>query len=109
MKTIGFERRASSRVRKLMLAALAASALATGLAAGPALADPPRHKAHWDRGYHRGWERHYWGPRGYVYWAPGYVYPPPPVVYAPPPVYYAPPPPPVYYGAPSLNVVIPIR
>lgn len=90
--------------KKLLLGAFAAATLA-GLAATPALADPHwHHHGRWDREYHPGWVRYYDGP--YVYYAP------PPVYYAPPPppVYYAPPPPPpVYYGAPSLNVVIPIR
>ncbi len=58
---------------------------------------------------HRGWEHR--GPP--VYWRhrlpPGYYYGAPPVVVAPPPpVYYAPPPP-MVYGAPGLNIVIPIR
>lgn len=99
-----------ARGRRFFLAAMAAMALASGVAATPALADPHGHGRHerwehhgrWDRHYHPGWVRYYDGPD--IYWAP----PPPRVFYAPPPpVYYAPPP--VYYGAPSLNVVIPIR
>jgi hypothetical protein len=90
---------------KTFLGIVAVSAALSGFAATPALAD------RWDHQHHRHerWEhRHHHRP--HVYYAPGY-YGPPPVVYeAPPPVYYAPPPPPpVYYGAPSLNVVIPIR
>lgn len=91
--------------RKLMLAALGATVLLSGFAASPALAD------HWDRHYHRGWDRHtrYYHGQPYVYYVqPGY-YGPPPAFYGPPSVYYAPPPPPVYYGPPSLNIVIPIR
>ncbi len=102
----------SARGRRLLLAALTAMSLAGGLAATPALADHHgygrherwEHHGRWDRHYHPGWVRYYDGP--YIYWAP----PPPRVFYAPPPpppVYYAPPP--VYYGGPSLNVVIPIR
>jgi hypothetical protein len=94
-----------SRAGKLLLAALGASALLSGFAASPALAD------HWDRHYHRGWERHerYYHGQPYIYYVePGY-YGPPPGYYAPPVYYAPPPPPPVYYGAPSLNVVIPIR
>ncbi|MGB3808639.1 MAG: hypothetical protein WA943_01005 [Parvibaculum sp.] len=93
--------------KKALLGALAVSALLSGALVTPAFAD------RWDRGHHGRYER--WEHRHYHryapvrgYWAPGY-YPPPPVYYAPPPVYYAPPPPPVYYGVPSLNVVIPIR
>ncbi len=69
-----------------------------------------------DRGHHRGPPPRVWahrGPPGYWYHRPGYYsgyyYGGPPVVVAPPPpVYYAPPPP-MVYGAPGLNVVIPIR
>ncbi len=93
-----------SRGQKLLLGALAASALVVGLAATPAFADHRRH-GHWDRHYHPGWVRHYDDDDDYYYYAP----PPPPVYYAPPPVYYAPPPPPVYFAPPLLNVVIPIR
>lgn len=96
-----------NKARKLLLGALAASALLSGLAATPALADRGHHHGYYERWDHR----HHWRPRPYGYWAPGY-YGPPPVVYVPPPpVYYEPPPPPppVYYGGPSLNVVIPIR
>ncbi|HEY4343557.1 MAG TPA: hypothetical protein VGN05_04375 [Parvibaculum sp.] len=89
--------------RKMLLAAVAASALVSGFAATPALAD----RWHGDHYRHERWDhrRHY---RPHAYWAPGY-YGPPPVVYAPPAYYAPPPPPPVYYGPPSLNVVIPIR
>ncbi len=93
------------RAGKFVLAALGVSALLSGFAASPALAD------HWDRHYHRGWERHerYYHGQPYIYYAePGY-YGAPPGYYAPPVYYAPPPPPPVYYGAPSLNVVIPIR
>lgn len=98
MTGIGFQK--PPRGKKLLLGALAASALAAAFMATPALADH-RHHGRWDRHHHPGWVRYYDGP--YIYYAP------PPAYYAPPPVYYAPPPPPVYYGPPSLNVVIPIR
>lgn len=90
-----------------LLAGFLALASILVLAATPALADRHwHHRGPWDRHYHPGWVRYYDGP--YVYYAPPPVYYGPPPGYYAPPVYYAPPPP-VYYGAPSLNVVIPIR
>jgi hypothetical protein len=72
--------------------------LALSLGASPAKAD-------WDhRGYYE--HEHHWH-QGY-YRRPDVVIAPP-VVYERPPVYYAPPPAPVYYGAPALNVTIPLR
>ncbi|HTR83498.1 MAG TPA: hypothetical protein VMI56_03395 [Reyranella sp.] len=47
----------------------------------------------WHRPYYNHWAGSYWGPR---YWAP------PPVVYAPP-VYYG-----YGYGAPGINLNIPL-
>jgi hypothetical protein len=99
--------RVGSALRRLALAAFPAVLLA-GTAA-PAFAD-------WDRDdwRRREWREHEWRehewrerhrPYAYYYGAPGYYYPAPSYV-APPPVYYPPPapPPPVIYGAPSLNL-----
>ncbi|MCE9649780.1 MAG: hypothetical protein K8R18_09170 [Parvibaculum sp.] len=91
--------------RDALLGALVVSAMLSGLAATPALAD----RWHGDHYRHERWEHRHYHHRPHVYVAPGYYGPP--VVYEAPPVYYAPPPPPppVYYGPPQLNVVIPIR
>ena len=75
--------------------ALASVALAFVIGSTPAQAD---------------WHRDHWGDRGYYYDHPRYYAPP--VVYGPPVVYERPvyaPPPPVYYGAPGINVTIPLR
>lgn len=84
-----------------VVAALSIAGTAQAQDRGPYYPGPPPH----------GWNHHHHAPPGY--WRhrppPGYYYGAPPVVVAPPPVYYAPPPPPVVYGAPGLNIVIPIR
>ncbi|HTH96886.1 MAG TPA: hypothetical protein VL574_05670 [Stellaceae bacterium] len=81
-------------------AALASVALAFVIGSTPAKAD--WHHEHWE---HRGYWHH---PH---YYAPPVVYGPP-VAYGPPVVYERPvyaPPPAVYYGAPGINVTIPLR
>jgi hypothetical protein len=107
--------------RRLVLA-MAASALAAGMAAAPARADDDdwrgrRHEWREHEWREHEWREHearerYWTewclrhPGAYAY--PGYVCPLP----APPAVVYAPPPPPpavIYTPAPSLEVVVPIR
>lgn len=79
----------------LSLAIVAGSALV----ASPAQAQDWHHHGGWDHGWHHGWD-HRWHHPPPGYYGGGYGYAPPPV-YAPPP--------PAYYGAPGINVVIPIR
>ena len=88
--------RTSTRMAVLAILALAG---ATAVAA-PAMARPP-----WERGGHG--KKDYWGPPGYMYYAPPVYYARPPVYYAPPPVYYAPP----SYMAPGLSfgINVPLR
>ncbi|MDE1147428.1 MAG: hypothetical protein PW843_12550 [Azospirillaceae bacterium] len=100
------------RLAKVKRFAAVAALAVVGIAATAAVTSTPAkadgYYRHYDHGRDHGWRGrdYYGGPRVYVA--------PPPYYYGPrayyPPAYYAPPPPPpVYYGAPGLNVVIPIR
>lgn len=68
---------------------------------------------HGDHGRHLGWENREWRGHRQFYGEPRYFYgePRPVVVYEEPPVVYLrrPPPPVIYNGWPSINVVIPVR
>ena len=96
------------RIRNLMLASAAATALLAGIAPAFADGDGWRYRDH-EWGDHE-WGDHEWGGRDWREhawrgpdwrpepWQRAWVYaPPPPIYYAPPPAYY-PAPPPVYYA-----------
>jgi len=114
----------AARTWHLLVMGLGMTALFVGVSAAGARADDDHHwqqeRRQRERREHEWREHQAWcAHHPYACGArPAYAYAPPPVVYAPPPVVvYAPPPPPpvvVYtppavYGAPGLNIVVPIH